>query len=213
MVEVMLGFITEQTFNSKGVDLKISGMTKLLDKKYQFDFSQMKRSVIVEEIIKTAGLTPVVDFTGMADDVIDYSNVGSDEDSVSTSGISQSIKSLVKKIIKGKKTPLAKAKAIHEWLRQNLTYDGHSCSRYSTPEDCLAHKNDLNCADTSRLTCAMMTAAKLNATVVHGPNHFWTVITIDGVEYASDATSKYREWNTVWQGMSYYNKCGSAPSC
>ena len=59
----------------------------------------------------------------------------------------------------------------------------------------------------------MMSSAGLNAQVVHGPNHFWTVITINGKEYASDATSHQRSINQVWKGMSYYAKCGDNPSC
>ncbi|MCR5026993.1 MAG: transglutaminase-like domain-containing protein [Methanobrevibacter sp.] len=209
--EAILGFITEQSFSGGLTNLSLAGMSKLLEQEYHFEFTQMKRSEIIIEMIKTAGLTADVDVTGLQDDVIDYSS-GSDDGSSSTGGEGEDIDSLVKKIIKGKSGALEKAKAIHKYLVENLIYTGYSCSRYSTASECLKSKR-LNCADTSRLTRAMMSSAGLNATVVHGPNHFWTVVTIKGKEYASDATSKYRAWNTVWQNMTYYNKCGDNPSC
>lgn len=128
-------------------------------------------------------------------------------------GESADINELAQQICNGITDELSKAKAIHQWLIQNVTYSLYSCSHYSTPSECLQHKNELNCADTSRLTRAMMSAAGLQATVVHGPNHFWTIMTIGGQEYASDATSKSRAFNTVWKGLSYYAKCGDSPSC
>lgn len=210
--EAILGFITEQRFSGGLTNLSLSGMSKLLEQEYHFEFSQMKRSEIIIEMIKTAGLIPDVDVTGLQDDVIDYSNSGSNDDGGTTGGEGEDIDSLVKKIIKGKKGALEKAKAIHQWLVENLTYTGYPCSRYSSASECLKSKH-LNCADTARLTRAMMSSAGLDAVVVHGPNHFWTVITIKGTEYASDATSKYRAWNTTWKGMSYYSKCGDNPSC
>lgn len=107
----------------------------------------------------------------------------------------------------------AKAKAIHQWIIQNVSYSYYPCSHHSTPEECLKHKNALNCADISRLTAALMRSAGLNPTVVHGPNHFWTVVIINGKEYASDATSKSRKFNQVYKGLNYYAKCGKNPSC
>ena len=73
--EVLLGFITEQTYNEDSVELKLSGMTKLLEQEYKFNFTQKKISEILEEMIKTAGLVPKVDPTGLDDMVIDYTNI------------------------------------------------------------------------------------------------------------------------------------------
>lgn len=78
--EVLLGFITEQTYSEDGVELKLSGMTKLLEQEYKFNFTQKKISEILEEMIKTAGLVPKVDPTGLDDMVIDYTNISSDGD-------------------------------------------------------------------------------------------------------------------------------------
>ena len=218
---VLTGFITDQTFNETGVSIKVSGATSLLEQKFQFDFKQMKRSKILEEIIKTAGLTPVIDVEGLDDDVTDYTNISSSSSSSSaTGGEGEAIDSLVKKIIGSETNDLSKAKKIHSWLVSNLHYSGYECSRYSSPEDCLKNKSHLNCADTSRLTRAMMASAGLTCYVVHGPYHFWTMIEISGKKYASDATSSSAAFNSVWwqgkgrgHGIPPYSKNGKNPSC
>ena len=227
--EAILGFITEERFSNGLTSLTLSGMSKLLEQEYHFEFTQMKRSEILIEMIKTAGLIPEVDVTGLQDDIIDYSNAsssGGDDDSGSTGGEGADIDSLVKSIIKGKKGALAKAKAIHEWLRQKVKYGSYPCSQCSSPSDCLKRLTHLNCADTSRLTRAMMSSAGLKAYVVHhsqGPGHFWTIIEIKGVKYASDQTGSGSAWNTVWYpsgrrnagttGGDYDRVCGDNPSC
>ena len=126
---------------------------------------------------------------------------------------------------------MAKAKAIHEWLRSNVIYSYYECSHYDTPEKCLENKTHLNCADTARLTRAMMSSAGLTAYVVgrsFDGGHFWTVIEIDGKKYASDQTGRESAgmqgsaWNTVWKssgrttvsdGGKYSSKNGKNPSC
>lgn len=233
--DVLEGFITEQTFSEAGVNVKVNGMTKLLEQKFQFDFKQVKRSKILEEIIKTAGLTPVIDVKGLDDDVTDYNNISSSSDSSSSElagGEGADVDSLVASICKGTTDDLAKAKAIHEWLRGNVIYSGYSCSKYSSAAECLKHKSALNCADTARLTRAMMGSAGLKAWVAHhslGPGHFWTVVEIGGKKYASDQTGRESSgmagsaWDTVWYpsgrtstggtgGRSDRN-CGKNPSC
>lgn len=128
-------------------------------------------------------------------------------------GEGETIDNLVSDIV-GKETgALKKAKLIHTWLTKNVSYKYYSCSKYKTPQSCYNHRKGLNCADTARLTRSMMTSAGLEAYVVHGTNHFWTVIKINGKEYNSDATSKQRKWNTVYKGLKYYAKNGDNPSC
>jgi len=211
---VLNGFITDQTFSEDGVEIKVNGYSKLLDQKFTFDFSNMKRSKILAELIKTAGLTPVINTKGLDDDVTSFTNKSDSKSSSSSSGgEGETIDNLVKKIIGNETDDLKKAKLIHAWLKKNLNYSGYSCSKYSSPEDCLKHKKALNCADTSRLTRAMMSSAGLNAQVVHGPNHFWTIITIKGKEYASDATSNQRDFNEVWKNLKYSKKNGNNPEC
>ena len=224
-----LGFITEQTFSESNVSIKISGMSVLLEESFKFDFKQMKRSKILEEIIKCAGLTPHINVKGLDDDVTDFSNLSSDGDDSSSDlagGEGEEIDSLVAKIVGSETNELAKAKKIHEWLKQNVIYGSYECTHYNTPEKCLANKSHLNCADTARLTRAMMASAGLDCYVVHGPYHFWVMIEIGGKKYASDQTGRETpsmagsEFNTVWwqgRGRSSaippYSKNGKNPSC
>lgn len=128
-------------------------------------------------------------------------------------GEGEIIDSLVSKIIGKENNELKKAKLIHAWLTSNVTYSRYACSRYKTPEQCLKNKGHLNCADTSRLTRSMMSSAGLDSYVVHGTNHFWTVININGKEYNSDATSHRRKFNQVYHNLKYYATNGKNPSC
>lgn len=227
----LTGFITEQTFSESGVSVKVSGMSTLLDQSFKFDFKQMKRSKILEEVIKTAGLTPVIDVKGLDDDVTDFNNISTDNSGSSSDlagGEGATIDELVKQIVGSETNDLAKAKKIHEWLRQNVIYSSYECTHYNTPEKCLENKSHLNCADTARLTRALMASAGLTCYVVHGPYHFWVMIEIDGKKYASDQTGRESAgmagsaFDTVWwQGRGRggpgvippYSKNGKNPSC
>lgn len=207
----LYGFITEQTYSQDKVDIKLSGMSKLLEREHKFTFKKTKRSKILRSIVEAAGLKIKINIKGLNDDVIDYSNV-STASSSSSGSESEDIVAKVKEIIGSETDDYKKMVLIHEWLRVHNHYVGYECSRKSSPSECLKSLKN-NCADTARLTRAMMTAANLIAQVVHGPNHFWTIITINGVEYASDATSHHRKINQVWKGLNYYAKCGDNPSC
>lgn len=77
----LLGFITDIQFNDKGTELDLSGYGKLLEEEGQLTFSQMLRSQIIEEVIKTAGLIPIVDFTDLDDEVIDWTSQSSSSNS------------------------------------------------------------------------------------------------------------------------------------
>ena len=222
LANVLLGFITEESFSEGGMDLSISGITKLLEQEYQFDFTQMKRSEILIEMIKTAGLKPEVDPTGLQDDIIDYTNIsssGDSEDSGEVGGEYASINQFVKAAIKGKKGARAKAEAIHNALKEKIRYSYYSCSHYPhDPEACLKNAGQLNCADTSCLTRACFSAGGLNARVVHGPNHFWTEVQLDGQWVASDLTGctgcpSRRGLGEVYNGLTKDNVCGDFPSC
>ena len=219
--EAILGFITEERFSNGLTELTLSGMDKLMDKEYKFEFTQMKRSEIIIEMIKTAGLIPEVDPTGLQDDVIDYTNISSsgDDDSSGVGGEYASINDFVKKAIKGKKGSRAKAEAIHNSLKEIIRYGDYSCSHYPhDPEACLKNAGSLNCADTSCLTRACFSAAKLTARVVHGPNHFWTEVQLDGQWVASDLTGctgcpSRRGLGEIYNNYSKDSVCGDFPSC
>lgn len=227
---VINGFITEQTFSEDGTEVKVGGYSKLLDQKFAFEFSSMKRSEILEEIIKTAGLVPIIDVKGLDDDVTNFSTKSSSKSDGNSSsdlagGEGETIDNLVKKIVGSETNELKKCKLIHNWLKSNVKYEYYECTRYNTPEKCLENKSHLNCADTARLTRAMMASAGLKCYVVHrttNGGHFWTIIEIDGKKYASDQTGSGSEFNTVWKtsgrtsvsdGGSYTRKNGKEPDC
>lgn len=80
----MLCFITDLKFTEQGTEITLSSFEKLLEMDGQLSFQNMLRSKILEEVIKTAGLEPVVDPTGMKDEVISWTSSSSkkkDDDS------------------------------------------------------------------------------------------------------------------------------------
>ena len=87
----LYGFITDVTHDEKGTELEVKDWGYCLeDNTKKLAFSNMLRSQILEEVIKSYGLVPIVDFTGLRDDSITWSNVtngggssgGSDSESV-----------------------------------------------------------------------------------------------------------------------------------
>ena len=122
------------------------------------------------------------------------------------------IDDLVKKIVGNTTDELSKAKKVHQWLKDNVRYSGYECTQYSSAESCYNNRGHLNCADTARLTRAMMSSAGLNAWVVHRSSnngHFWTLIKINGKIYASDQTGSGSDWNTIWYSDGDRRSCDS----
>ena len=77
----LYGFITDVTHEDKGTELEIKDWGYCLeDDTKELSFSNMYRSQILIEVIKSYGLVPVVDFTGLKDDVISWSNVTQTEE-------------------------------------------------------------------------------------------------------------------------------------
>ena len=219
MSTVVTGFVSEVTWNRDKADIKISGMNVLLDVEKKFSFKKTKRSKIIKEIIKASGLKAKVDVTGLVDDVCDFSNIsssGSNKKTGSNSGLAggegKTIDELVANIVGSETNELEKAKLVHKWLKANVRYEGYPCSRYHSAEECLKHKHAINCADTARLTRAMMASAGLKCYVVHRSHangHFWTLIEIDGKIYASDQTGSGSDWNTIWYAEGDRRACNS----
>lgn len=157
-------------------------------------------------------------------DLSNYVGVGSSGGATSsgiTGGEAEDINQLAQQICQGKNTDMEKLQAIHEWLVANIDYKGYECSTYKEPTKCLQNKGHINCADTANLSRAVYSAAGLNAEVVHGDYHFWTVVTINGQEYASDASGN-NPIGQVWtpsgkvksnNGGPYYEKCGKQACC
>lgn len=210
----LLGFIGEQTFSRDSVDIKLVGMSKLLDQEKHFTFTKTKRSKILKEMIEAAGLKCKIDVTGLKDDVIDYTNVSSSGSSGTTGIGDAEIDELVAKWCEGKTSDLEKAKAIHAGLRDEvgIYYDKYYDSKYHTPKKCLENHKHLNCGDTAILTTACMKSGGLKAYIVLRCDsaHYFTVIEIDGTKYYSDLTwsqgqKSQRAWNDTWE----HNKCGN----
>ena len=71
----LMGFITDQTYTEDGVDIKLSGMSKLLEKEELFSFNDTKISEVLKEMIESAGLKANIDVTGLKDEKISYTNI------------------------------------------------------------------------------------------------------------------------------------------
>ena len=72
----LYGFITDVVHDEKGTELEVKDWGYCLeDNTIKLSFNNMLRSQILEEVIKSYGLVPVVDFTGLKDDNISWSNV------------------------------------------------------------------------------------------------------------------------------------------
>lgn len=72
--EGYLCFITDVNINNgRELELSLSGFEKLLEQENILSFTGQRRSVILAEVIKMAGLVPVIDTEGLADEVINWS--------------------------------------------------------------------------------------------------------------------------------------------
>lgn len=70
------GFVTDVTHSQKGTELEVKDWGYCLeDNTKKLSFNNMLRSQIIEEVIKSYGLVPAVDFTGLKDDMISWTNV------------------------------------------------------------------------------------------------------------------------------------------
>jgi len=235
MSTAIQGFVTEISYSKDKIDVKINGLDKLLEQNKKFSFKKTKRSKIIKKIIESSGLKAKVNVSGLKDDVTDFNNNSSSGSSKKTSSASSGLKGgegktvdeLVAKIVGSETDELKKAKLVHQWLKENVRYHYHECTWYHTPEACLKHKHQLNCADTALLTRAMMASAGLKCYVVHRSHangHFWTLIEIGGKIYASDQTGSGSDWNTIWyadgdrracnsRGGNWDSKNGKKPDC
>ena len=87
------GFVTDVAHKQSGTELEIKDWGFALeDKTKKLSFDGRLRSQILEEVIKTYGLIPFVDFTGLRDDIISWNNISqSDEDEGDSGGTSGKI--------------------------------------------------------------------------------------------------------------------------
>ena len=218
----LLGFIGEQTFSRDSVDIKLVGMSKLLDQEKHFTFTQTKRSKILKEMIEAAGLKCKIDVTGLKDDAIDYTNVSS---SGSSSGSGEStgsatIDEAVEKAIEGKTDDLEKAKAIDSAFKSHVIYSYYFNSKYSSLDKAwkAAH---LNCADGANVLCAMFIKGGFKAVIHHTPGedgkgHYIVRVTVGGTTYATDNNTNSgqhttRAFGKVWGPSSGTSKGTKIP--
>lgn len=208
MDNVLLGFITEQTFTEDGVDIKIAGSTKLLDAEKQFTFKNTKISKILKEMVESAGLKINIDTTGLKDKKVDYTNVSSSSSSsnnASSNSVPQSIQELADSIAGSETDEYKKFEKAHNWGLENITYSSYECSQQSRdPEKCYKARSHLNCGDTSILMCAIYTALGLENYIIHGDYHFWNIVVINGKKYASDCSGNHKI-NQVWSTSQHPN--------
>lgn len=68
-----LCFITDVNIDNNKLELSLSGFEKLLEQENILSFTGLRRSVILREVIKMAGLEPVIDTTGLPDEIINWS--------------------------------------------------------------------------------------------------------------------------------------------
>lgn len=200
-------FIEDLTFDEDGTQLSCKGADVLLDEKYEFDFHQMKRSKILEEMIKTAGLEPEVDPTGLIDDVIDYTNVKKSDSSSGADSDSADLNQLVKNAIKGKSGKREKAEAIHNALRDScIKYRYYTDFQYSSVKDCFDHRQDpgLNCGDTSQLTVGAMKIGGLSAETLLTDDSEHYITRIEGQWFSdlvwSEGQCSQRPFDETWHG-------------
>ncbi len=203
--KVIVGFITEQTYSEDGVDLKIAGVTKLLDQEKEFNFSQRKISEILTEMIEAAGLKADVNPKGLKDDVIDYTNVSSSGDSSSSEFGYSSIPDLAKQVCKGKTTDRDKAQAIHTYIRDHVDYppDPIYEDHKKCPKEALA-SGICNCCDRARIGHEMANAVGLENQGVHGTGscgHVWIQYKINGQWVDSDPGVSRPNIGSVYEDM------------
>ena len=118
------------------------------------------------------------------------------------------VKALVKKLTKGLKNNVDKAKAIYNYVRDNVGYQFYYNSKKGSTSTLTAKKG--NCADQAHLLVAMYRAAGFKARYVHGTatfgsgryGHVWTQVKVGNTWICADPTSyrnslgKVANWNT-----------------
>lgn len=116
---------------------------------------------------------------------------------------SATIKNLAATLTKGKTTTLAKAQAIFNWVRDNLSYSFY----YNTKKGALGalSSRSANCVDTSHLVVALSRAAGIPARYQHGNcrfsdglfGHVWAQLYVNGKWYYADAISNSNTLGTI----------------
>jgi hypothetical protein len=130
------------------------------------------------------------------------------------------IKSLSKKITRGKKTQKAKAVAIFNWVRNKVGYKFY----YNTRKGAVGTLNARsgNCVDTAHLLIALERAAGIPARYIHAKakfrsgkwyGHVWAGVYVNGKWYKADATSSRNSFGVTknWKRAIIKGKYASLP--
>ena len=154
----LLGFISEIKYTENEVNVKLVGMSKLLDQEKKFTFKNTKRSKILKEIIESAGLKADIDVSGLKDELIDYTNISSNSSDSSSSSVestgSATIDEAVQKAIEGKTTDLERARGIDAAFKSHVYYKFYSDCHFSDIDKaCKNRIESCNCACYKSLHC------------------------------------------------------------
>lgn len=69
------GFISEISYEQTTIKLTCVSFDDVLEKEAQCQYVQQKRSTIIEETIKEAGMIPVIDIEDLPDEIIDFTSI------------------------------------------------------------------------------------------------------------------------------------------
>jgi len=124
---------------------------------------------------------------------------------------SSTIKNMAASITAGKTTTYAKAQAIFNWVRNNISYAFY----YNTRKGALntLSSRSANCCDTSHLVVALSRAAGIPARYQHGTctfssgtyGHVWAQLYVNGKWYYADAVSTRNSFGNIvnWNMNTY----------
>ncbi len=196
LTEAEIGFITEQTFKEDCVEVKIDGMEALLNQVLSFEFKSMPRAEIISEILKSAGLNPIINVEGLDNDVINFVNerktntatASSDNKPIGKS--TPQIAKLAQQLCQGKTTDLGKAQAIHSFIAK-VEYPPNNYPNHKRCPVEVVRRMECNCCDRARLGHEMANAVGLHNRGVHGSGaqgegHVWIQYKINGKWVDSD---------------------------
>ena len=108
-------------------------------------------------------------------------------------------------ITNGKKSDKAKAKAIWNWMRNNVKYSYYACTRKNALGTLNARSG--NCADQTHLYMCLALASGLTVRCNHINGHFFPQTKIDGKWFDTDTVTR-RGWGGHWGNgghWAYYN--------
>ena len=121
--------------------------------------------------------------------------------------INEAIKKKARELTQGKSTPLQKARAIFNFVRDRIAYKGYDNSIQGAGKTLLLGRG--NCCDQTNLLVALCRASKIPARFSHGLNtyfylagktyggHVWGQILIGKIWYAADTTSNRNSFGTI----------------